>query len=109
MTHSVKDLSPEQKLIIVADIRNGYASNAVRQSRITFGISRNYCLRLGKKYNLGVGSPFRQNKKQRRRDRKVAGKIRSGVPKWEETNPEAAASLERIATTIIRLSHKKRS
>jgi hypothetical protein len=48
----------------------------------------------GQKYNQCVAFPFRNNKKERRRDRKVASKIKKGAAKWEGINPEVAGSLE---------------
>jgi hypothetical protein len=54
-----------------------------------------------------MASPFRYNKKERRRWRKAARRT-DGVANLEETKPEIAASLKRIAKTYAGIAASKR-
>jgi hypothetical protein len=55
-----------------------------------------------------MASPFRFNKKERRRSRKFVKSILSGNSDLETNNPEAAASFRRIAESATRMSLSKR-
>jgi hypothetical protein len=54
-----------------------------------------------------MASPFRLNKKERKRSRKFVKSIQSNLRKWEEANPEAAASLKRIAELETKIGTAK--
>jgi hypothetical protein len=55
-----------------------------------------------------MSSPFRNNKKQRRRGRKGAVQLREGAAKWEETQPETASAFRRMADTFGEIANAKR-
>ena len=55
-----------------------------------------------------MASPFRNNKKERRRWRKAATKITSIAANVEEKHPDVAAGAIRCAEIYTKVAHSKR-
>jgi hypothetical protein len=55
-----------------------------------------------------MASPFRRNKKERRRWRKSAKKMGVHDTKLEETNPGIAAASKRIAKIYLNIAQSRR-
>jgi hypothetical protein len=59
-------------------------------------------------YDGKVPSPFRLNKKSRRRERRAAKKLGENLETWDAIAPEAAAALRRSSSISMKIANAKR-